>query len=289
MSACTPTNTAPAKVPITPLQTLVNSDSTLSLFHRMLLQANETVLLADKEVTLLIPTNAALRQAGYSEIVIDSLGASIIDRILRFQYIPSPVMPDSGSYKAYPTLLGYNIYGMRDSAHHTLFNGITTAGDAIAIGKALVYRLNGTIQAARDSLVDLFGQDTTLSFLSEVFQRTHLYDSVLIAGNYTLLAPVNNAFRQAGYDSLGVIDSADVNSLIQLAENQVLKGSWFTNTLPVLGALPTLGGGSVTVTVSGGAYRFAGAGNTVPASWLSGNQQAGPSLVVHRIDAIILP
>jgi hypothetical protein len=209
--------------------------------------------------------------------------------MLRFQYITSTVTPDSGAYKAYPTLLGYTIYGMRDSAHHILFNGVPTAGDAVPVGKALVYRLTGTIQAARDSLVDLFGQDTTLSFLSEVFRRTNLYDSVLLAGNYTLLAPVNNAFRQAGYDSLGVIDSADVNTLIQLAENQVQKGFWFTNSFPVQGALPSLGGGSVTVTVSGGHYRFAGTGNTVPANWLSGNQQAGPSLVVHRIDAIILP
>jgi hypothetical protein len=281
--------TPPAAKPITPLQTLVNSDTTLSLFHRMLLQANETGLLADKSVTLLIPTNAALRQAGYSEIIIDSLGAATVDRILRFQYITAAIQPDSGGYTAYPTLLGFNIYGMRDSAHHILFNGIATTGDRTPVGKAFVYRMNGTIQAARDSLVDLFGQDSSLSFLSEVFLRTNLYDSVLLSGNYTLLAPVNNAFRQAGYDSLGAIDSADINSLIQLAENQVLKGIYFTNIFPVQGVLPTLGGGSVTVTASGGSWQFSGAGNTTAANWLDGNRQSGPSLAVHRVDQLISP
>jgi hypothetical protein len=288
LAACHKT-APPAAQPITPLQAFVNSDTTLSLYHRMLLQANETALLADRPVTLLIPTNAALRQAGYSEIVIDSLGAATVDRILRFQYITSVIAPDNGTYTGYPSLLGFNIYGMKDSAQHVLFNGTPVTGDRTAVGQAFVYRLNGTIPAARDSLVDLFGLDSSLSFLAEVFLRTNLYDSVLLFGNYTLLAPVNDAFRQAGYDSVGAIDSADLNSLIQLAENQLLKGVFFTNTFPNQGVLPTLGGGSVTVTASGGSWQFSGAGNAVPANWLSGNGQAGPSLAVHRIDQLISP
>jgi uncharacterized surface protein with fasciclin (FAS1) repeats len=278
-----------AVVPITPLQTLVNSDTTLTLFHRMLIQANETGLLADQSITLLIPTNAALRQSGFSDTTIDSSGAYIIDRILRFQYITPAATPDSAGYKAYPTLLGFTIHGMRDAAGHTYFNGIGTTGDAIAVGKALVFRINGVIPAARDSLVDLFGLDSSLSFAAELFRRTNLYDSVLLSGNYTLLAPVNNAFRQAGYDSVGAIDSADINTLIQLAENQVLKGIYFTNTFPNTGVITSLGGGAVTVSSSGGHYLFAGAGNTTPANWLSGNQQSGSSLAVHRIDQVISP
>ena len=39
--------TAPPKLVITPLQTLVNTDTTLTLFHRMILQANDAALLND--------------------------------------------------------------------------------------------------------------------------------------------------------------------------------------------------------------------------------------------------
>ena len=280
-------------VPITPLQSLVNSDTTLTLFHRMLIQANETGLLADQSITLLIPTNAALRQSGFSDTTIDSSGAYIIDRMLRFQYITPAATPDSAGYQAFPTLLGFSIHGMRDAAGHTYFNGVMTGGgttgDAIAVGKALVFRINGVIPAARDSLVDLFGLDSSLSIAAELFRRTNLYDSLLLSGNYTLLAPVNNAFRQAGYDSVGAIDSADINTLIQLAENQVLKGIYFTNTFSNTGVITSLGGGAVTVSSSGGHYQFAGAGNTTPANWLSGNQQSGSSLAVHRIDQVISP
>ena len=50
--------------------------------------------------------------------------------------------------------------------------------------------------APGDSLNVLLEGDSTLSFLSEVFLRTNLYDSLLTSGNFTLLAPNNTAFIQ---------------------------------------------------------------------------------------------
>ncbi|HXB10055.1 MAG TPA: hypothetical protein VNW04_23190, partial [Puia sp.] len=43
--------TPPAKIQVTPLQTLVNTDTSLSLFHRMILQANDAGLLNDQALT----------------------------------------------------------------------------------------------------------------------------------------------------------------------------------------------------------------------------------------------
>jgi uncharacterized surface protein with fasciclin (FAS1) repeats len=289
LAACQKTPT-PEKISLTPLQTLVNTDTSLSLFHRMILQANETVLLADDSVTLLIPTNAAFRQEGYSETTIDSLSATFADRLLRYEYIKGRAVPDSPTYTAYPTLLGESIYGMRDNNHHILFNSVQTTGDATPVGKAFVYRLNAPVQSAADSLSYLLQGDSTLSFLAEALYRTNLYDSVLLSGSYTLLAPVNSAWQQAGYDSLGAIDSANINVLFQQLKSQVLRGLWFTNSLTAQQVIPNLSGGSVTVSLSGpGGWQFSGAGNTVPANWLSGNGISGSALVVHRIDAMISP
>jgi hypothetical protein len=290
MTSCQKKTSGPEKVVITPLQTLVNTDTTFSLFHRMILQANETVLLADAPVTLLIPTNAAYRQAGYSEIIIDSLSATFADRMVRYDYLPGKVVPDSGTYTAYPTLLSEPIYGMRDNNSHILFNGVATTGDGVFVGKAFVYRLSGPIQSAADSLTYLIQGDSTLSFLAEALTRTNFYDSVLVSGSYTLLAPVNTAWQQAGYDSVGAIDSADVNVLFHVLGSQVLKGQWFTNSLPGPGVIPNLSGGAVTVTAPGaGRWQFSGTGNVSPANWLSGNLLSGNTLVVHRVDALISP
>jgi len=279
---------APVKNPITPLQFLINTDTSFSIFHRMILQANEAGLVSNDSVTFLIPTNAAFRSAGYNEGSIDTLPSSTADRLIRYHYISSRVVPGGNTYTGYPTLLGYPIYGMTDGAHQIWFNGTPVTGDTANVGNVLVYRLSAPLQPPADSLNILFAQDSTLSFLAEVFLRTNL-DSVLFSGNYTLLAPVNSAFIAAGYDSLGAIDAADSATLVQLVKYHTLTGDYFTNILMGVSTVPTLQGSPVTVSSQNGILQFSGANNPVPANWLSGNQLAGSTLIVHRIDRVLSP
>ena len=285
--ACNKTS-SPAKNPITPLQALVNTDTTLSLFHRMVLQANEAGLLGNDSVTLLLPTNEAFRSAGYSEGVIDSLSASFADRLVRYHFIHSRIIPDGAVYTGYSTLLGYNVYGMTDSAHVRWFNGTAVTGDTAIVGNVLVYKISAPLSAPSDSLDILLGSDSTLTFMAEVLRRTNL-DSVVSSGSYTLLAPINSAFINAGYDSVGAIDLADSTTLVQLVKYHTLTGSYFTNTLMGLNTVSTLLGSPVTVSRQNGSLQFSGAGNNIPANWLSGNQVAGNAPIVHRIDRILSP
>jgi uncharacterized surface protein with fasciclin (FAS1) repeats len=280
--------TPPAKVVLTPLQNLVNTDTTLSLFHRMLVQADETALLNDNTVTLLLPTNAAFRSAGYTEIIIDSLSNYIANNLIQYLFITSHINPDSSTYQGYPTVDGYNVFGMTDSTHHIWFNGSMVTGKDSMVGNALVYRLSSVLQGPADSLNDLLSADSTLSFFAEAFQRTNLFDSLLLTGNFTILAPNNNAFINAGYDSIGAIDSANYDSLISLLEFHIVPGFYFTNTLMGLSTIPTYSNGSIAVSVQNGILRFTG-GNPVPANLLLGNQTAGNNIIVHRIDQVLSP
>jgi len=279
---------SPVKNPITPLQTLINTDTTLSLYHRLVLQANDAGLIGNDSVTVLIPTNSAFRSAGYSELIIDSLSTSFADKMVRYHFITSRVAPEANTYTGYPSLLGYNVYGMTDSAHIHWFNGTAVTGDSAIVGNVVVYRLQAPLLSPADSLDILLGSDSTLSFMAAVMQRTNL-DSVLFSGNLTLLAPVNSAFINAGYDSVGAIDAADSSTLVQLVKYHTLTADYFTNSLLGLSSVPTLQGGSLTVSVQNGILRFSGPGNTVPANFLSGNQLAGNTLIVHRIDQVLSP
>jgi hypothetical protein len=145
-------STPVAPIPITPLQTLINSDTTLSLYHRLILQANETGLLADKAITLLIPTNAALRAEGYSPSFIDSISATQADNLVRYHYINSRVIipvADSGAYTGYATLLGPLVFGMSDGVQ-VWFNGTRAIADTASVGQAFVYRLSAPLPVAFD-------------------------------------------------------------------------------------------------------------------------------------------
>jgi uncharacterized surface protein with fasciclin (FAS1) repeats len=280
-----------APAPLTPLQKLVNSDTTLSLYHRLILQANETALLNDDTVTLLIPVNAAFRAVGYSADSIDHISATQANNLVRYSLIPGRVIipvADSSAYFSFITLSGFLVYAMSDGTH-ILFNGVQAVKDEANTGKAVVYLLGALPgNPPADTLADLLGADTSLSFLAEAFLRTGL-DTSLPAGNYTLLAPVNNAFRAAGYDSLAAIDSADLTTLTQLLEYQLVKGIYFTNTLVGQSTLPTLQGSPVSVSFQNSLFQFSGPGNAVPANLLPGSQLAGSSLLVYIIDQVLMP
>jgi hypothetical protein len=55
------------------------------------------------------------------------------------------------------------------------------------------------------------------------------------------------------------------------------------------GSLPTLEGSPVGVGVQNGILQFTGNGNPVPAALINGNQPAGGTIIVHRIDQLLLP
>jgi len=124
---------------------------------------------------------------------------------------------------------------------------------------------------------------------AEALAVTNLYDSTLLSGNYTVLVPVNSAFAAAGYDSIGAIDSANIDTLYQLVQGQILKGIYFTNTFPAPGPVYDVLGNPITVGLANGGLQFSASGNPVPANWLSGNQVSGTNMVVHRTDAILSP
>jgi hypothetical protein len=282
----------PAKpIPITPLQTLVNSDTTLTLFHQMLIDANDVVLLKDTTASLLIPTNAVLRQAGFTPVIIDSTSSFILDEMLRYNYVLSPeITPDSG-YSAYPTLLGAPLYIERDTASGLLLlNAGATAGSTpMTVGKASVYFLNTLLPLAADSLPALLQSDSSLSFFAAALAISNIYDSTLLTGSYTILAPVNSAFIQAGYDSIGAIDSANTDTLIALVQGQIIKGLYLTNNFPIPGPVFDMLGNAVTVGLNNGMLQFSAAGNAVPVHWVSGNLVSGGNIVVHRTDGILSP
>jgi hypothetical protein len=281
----------PKPIPITPLQTLVNSDTSLTLFHEMLIDANDVGLLKDTTASLLIPTNAVLEQAGYNPAAIDSTPSYILDQMLRYDYVLSPLIsPDSG-YTAFATELGTPLYIEKDTTSGLLLlNASATAvSTPLSVGKASVYYLTSLVPAAADSLPTLLQSDTTLTFFAAAMAITNLYDSTLLTGSYTILAPVNSAFINAGYDSIGAIDSANADTLIALVQGQIIKGFYLTNSFPIPGPVFDVLGNAVTVGHNNGVLQFSASGNVVPVNWLSGNLISGSNIVVHRTDGFLSP
>lgn len=264
----------------TPLQDLINTDTSLQFFHTLLLKGNEAELLKDDTVTLLIPTNAAFRSAGWQ---VDSLGSTDASRMVRYWTIKGIAQPSTSDYTAYNTTLGYAIYGMKDDK--IWFNGVTIIGDTLRVGKALVYKLSAPVFPAYDSVMSLAADDSTLTIFHEALGRSGL-DTTLLPNHYTILAPNNNAWISAGYDSPDAIDNADSATIVNIVKNHIFSGSIFTNNFATLTSLTSLQGNTISISTTNGTTQFAGTTGT-PAKLLNGNIVGGNNFVVHRIDQLL--
>lgn len=277
----------PSTNDITPLQTLVNTDTSMSYFHRLVLTGNVNGLLADDSITLLIPTNDAFRAAGY---LIDSIGSTDAGRVVQYHCLRAIARPTDVNAVGYTSALpGFTVYGLKDGNGTVLFNAAPATGEPQQVGKALVYRLSSVMTPPADSLKPLLTNDSSISYFAHAMSRTGL-DTLLSSGSYTFLAPINSAFNAAGYDSLGAVDSADVTVLTQLAKNQIVADIWFTNMLAGVPSVTTIGGLTVTITQSNGVsgtLQFAGSGNAIPANLVRSNQLAGNNIIFHRIDQVL--
>ena len=106
-------------------------------------------------------------------------------------------------------------------------------------------------------------------------------------GPFTVFAPTNNAFKDAGFATIDDINNADPNTLASILTYHVIAGRIFSSDL-TNGAKPTtLNGGNVTIDLTSGAT-IEGSGNSSAANIVATNIMATNG-VIHVIDKVLLP
>src|SRR5450432_2645454 len=141
--ACKKTNAVfvPIKIFSTPLQALIDSDTSLSVFYAIVKKAKDTALYGGTDsVTVLIPTNTAFAAQGITLSAISSMSAATADSLVRYHYIPAYDSVTSGTY-TFTNKLGTVIYGYTDSSGN-YFNGIPATRQSLLGSNATVFELN---------------------------------------------------------------------------------------------------------------------------------------------------
>jgi len=274
----------------TPLQALINSDTSLSIYYAAAKKANDNFLYAGTDSAIvLIPGDSAFKANGITLSTINVMSAAGADSLLRYHYIPAPVTLAAGIYQAYTTKLGLPVYGYGaiDSSG-VYFNGISARYWKLAGSNATVYKLNAPLQRPMLSATQLIAADTLLTYFAEALTRTGV--SITPSSGYnTVLAPVNAAFIAAGYPTLASIDNADIPTLTNILRYHILPGQYFTNTLAGLTSLPTLQGSNISIGVTDSTLQLTGAGNSNAAGVVKGNRLTGTNILLHEIDAVLIP
>ena len=274
----------------TPLQALINSDTSLSIYYAAVKKAGANALYGGTDSAIvLIPGDSAFKAQGITLTTINAMSAAGADSLLRYHYIPGAVALVAGAYNVYNSKLGRPVYGygVIDSSG-VYFNGISASFQKLPGSNATVYKLKAPLQIPAGSAAQLIANDTLLSYFAEALKHTGI-NIVPGSGWNTVLAPVNAAFIAAGYPSLESIDNADISTLSNILRYHVLPGQYFTNTLAGLSSLPTQQGSNINIGFPDSMLQFTGLGNTTAATVTKANRIAGSSVIIHEINEVLMP
>lgn len=236
---------------------VITNDPEYSLLKLAASKAGLMPLLSNPSatLTLLAPNNTGFSYAGISEAVINALPAEQLAAILSYHVIaqklplasipttfPNTEMPTLLQLPGAPAIVKMNIFLQRGTptfANNIPFNDVP---EVVAVN-GVVHQMLTIVMPPSQVMLQAVASDTTLSYLVAAITRADLglpegsKFSQLLANpvtNFTLFAPVNDAFR-AIFPLLG-LPSTDI-SMIQYIPVNTLIGI-LAYHLHVLDALP---------------------------------------------------
>jgi uncharacterized surface protein with fasciclin (FAS1) repeats len=248
---------------------------------------------AAASLTLFAPTNDAFAASKIDATLINSLSLDQLKEIVLYHTIDvkylSSELPDGPNAKV-TTASGDSVFVTKNSSG-VYVNGIKVQTANIVASNGVLHTISKVLISPVGNLVEAVLADTTLTYLAAAVVRAsqgNVNVAALLSngGIFTVFAPTNQAFRDAGFATLNDINAADRNVLASILTYHVLAGRVFSSDLTE-GAQPTtLAGGTLTISLVNGAT-VKGSGNT-SSSNIIGTNIMGSNGVIHVIDRVLL-
>ncbi|MEO5891916.1 MAG: fasciclin domain-containing protein [Ferruginibacter sp.] len=247
-------------------------------------------------LTLFAPDNEAFKAAGFTSLsALQAVPDSTLKAILLYHVLGSKVeaadIPQA-SNTAVATLNGQQVYVTKTTAGKVFVNGISVIKANIECTNSVIHQINRVLLPATGTIVTTAIANPNLSLLVAAVLRasqgsTNVAAVLSSAGPFTLFAPVNQAFINAGFADVAAINAADPNTLTTILTYHVIAGRIFSSDLSEGLVAPTVNGEKVTVTLSGGP-KVKGKSNSAPSNIIA-SDIVTTNGVVHAIDQVLLP
>ncbi|MBW0160627.1 MAG: fasciclin domain-containing protein [Sediminibacterium sp.] len=289
--SCKKDEAAPAKT----IATLVTENANLSLLRTAVVRAGLVETLSGQGTfTVFAPDNNAFAAAGLgTEAAINAVPEATLRQIILYHVLGQEYT--SGAIPSATTELASagqaNVYVTKNT-NGVFVNGAAVTTADVDAANGVVHVINKVLMPPPGNIVQLAQGNANLSFLVAAVVRasqgtTNVAAVLSGSGPFTVFAPTNTAFQNAGFPTIESIQQADPNTLASILTYHVIAARVFSSDLTE-GARPaTVNGGTVTITLAGGA-RVRGNGN-MTASNITSTDIVASNGVVHVIDAVLLP
>lgn len=254
---------------------------------------NET---GKNDLTLFAPTNDAFMAAGFNSAAdLAKVPDTTLAKILLYHVLDSKVeaaqIPQASNTPVV-TLNGQPLYATRTSDGKVFINGVGVTKANIECSNGVIHEINRVLMPATGNIVEAAIANPDFSLLVAAVLRasqgsTDVAAVLSGAGPFTVFAPTNEAFMNAGFANEAAINAADPNTLTSILTYHVIGGRIFSSDLTD-GAMPaTVNGEKVTISLTSGA-QVKGTSNTTPSNIVA-TDIVTTNGVIHVIDEVLLP
>lgn len=244
--------------------------------------------------TVFAPDNDAFAAAGISSSDLESLSTEALSDILLYHTLGSKVEAanvPAGPNAPVETVNGSSIY-LTSNNMGVFVNGIMVKQANVEASNGVIHVISKLLIPPAGNIVETAQANENLSFLVAAVLRasegdTNVAQVLSSDGPFTVFAPTNQAFVDAGFPDIASIQTADPNTLAAILTYHVIATRAFSSDLVNGANLTTLNGGTVEIGL-GNTATIKGNSNTNPSNIIAVNIVATNG-AVHVIDQVLLP
>jgi uncharacterized surface protein with fasciclin (FAS1) repeats len=285
---------APQPQAKTVTQTVVD-DPAFSILEAAVVRAGLADTLANTpNLTVFAPNNDAFIAAGLTEAVVNNTPVLTLKSILKYHVLTTRIassgVPSTqtelstfGGPKAYANKSGANVF----------INGARVLTADVSASNGVIHVINRVLIPPPGNIVAVASANPNFSYLVAAIGRagasgTDIAAALSGTGPFTVFAPTNDAFINAGFPTIASIQAASATTLRDILLYHVVPARVFSTDLTE-GAQPgtLFGANKLTITLTGGA-KVKGNGNATAAN-ITGVDVMATNGVIHVIDKVLLP
>jgi uncharacterized surface protein with fasciclin (FAS1) repeats len=249
------------------------------------------------QYTLFAPSNEAFINAGFTSVQsIMSTPADALRPILLYHVLGIKVTAanvPAGPNAAVTTLNGANLYATRKPNGSVFINGTPVIAADINAVNGVIHVIDRILMPPVGNIVGTaIAANPEFSYLVAAVLRasqggTDVAGLLSGTGPFTVFAPVNQAFINAGFATIADITNASPAALTSILAYHVIGARVFSSDL-VNGMTPTMfAGGTTTITLAGGPKIK---GNSNPSAFnIVKTDIVCTNGVIHVINGVLLP
>ena len=295
-SSCEKKDTVPPSEALTNITSQVVAASYLQILESAVVKAKlASTLEGAGPFTVFAPTDVAFTQSGITASTIESKSELELKSLLLYHVIPAKIMASevpAGPNAKVVTAGGDSVFVTRNSSG-VFVNGIKVYQADMAATNGVIHLMSKPLIPPVGNLVEVAQANSDFSYLVAAVLRastgaTNVAEILSSGGPFTLFAPTNSAFIDAGFATINDINAADPDALTAILTYHVVPGRVFSSDLTNDATAATANGAKVTIGVSPSGATVKGKSNESASNITAANIMAING-VVHVIDKVLLP